>query len=224
MSERTISIRYIEAVDSFVELGRSLSDEEWATRVPCTPIWTARDVLSHVAGVPDDGLAGRVDGVATEPWTASQVERNAGFTVDELLDRMLGQHELFGTAIEQLGEERPPYDCHTHEHDIRQAIGRPGNRESAIIEDAMLLLTQWIELPLELTIRFSDGAIQVVGTPGAERQVELATSPFEVFRSRLGRRTQAQVRGLNWTGASSDIDTIVASWFNFGPSDITIVE
>jgi hypothetical protein len=224
MSERTISIRYIEAVDSFVEFARSLSDEEWATRVPCTPIWTARDVLSHVAGVPDDGLAGRVDGVATEPWTASQVERNAGFTVDELLDRMLGQHELFGAAIEQLGEERPPYDCHTHEHDIRQAIGRPGNRESAIIEDAMLLLTQWIELPLELTIRFSDGAMQVVGTPGAERQVELATSPFEVFRSRLGRRTQAQVRGLNWTGESSDIDTIVASWFNFGPSDITIVE
>jgi hypothetical protein len=224
MSERSIGVRYKEAVESFVEFARTLTAEEWSTHVPCTPIWTVRDVLSHVAGVPDDGLAGRVDGAATDPWTASQVERYADFSVDELLERMLGQHELFGAAIEQMGEQRPPYDCHTHEHDIRQAIGRPGNRETAIIDDAMLLLTQRIELPIELTITFTDGTSQVGGAEGAERQVGLKTSKFEVFRSRLGRRTPEQVRALDWTGGSEDIDIVVASWFNFGPSEITIAE
>jgi hypothetical protein len=224
MRERRIGVRYNEAVGSFVAFARTLTEEEWATHVPCTPTWTARDLLSHVAGVPDDGLAGRVDGAATDPWTASQVERNAAFSVEELLERILIQYELFGAAIEQMGEQRPPYDCHAHEHDIRHAIGRPGNRETAIIDDAMLLLTQRIQSPLELTFNFTDGTSCVAGTPGAQRQVELNTSKFEVFRSRLGRRTLEQVRGLDWSGDASDIDSVVASWFNFGPSQIIIDE
>ena len=131
MTERGIAVRYDEATRSFIDFARTLSDADWATPVPCTPLWTVRDVLSHVSGIPDDGLAGRTDGAATEPWTASQVERNAGFTVDELLERWEGQYEVFGAALEAMGEDRPPYDCHSHEHDIRHALGRPGRRDSA---------------------------------------------------------------------------------------------
>ena len=44
-------------------------------------------MLSHVAGIPDDVFAGRIDGVATDPWTAAQVERNRSLAVDDLLAR-----------------------------------------------------------------------------------------------------------------------------------------
>lgn len=225
MSERGISLRYNEAVDSFIEFARTLSDDDWATPVPCTPLWTVRDVLSHVSGIPDDGLAGRTDGAATEPWTASQVERNAGFGVDELLDRWESQYELFGAAIESMGEERPPYDCHSHEHDVRHAVGRPGNRSSAIIDDAApALLERFALTPVSITVEFDDGSTIPAGRSDADASVVLSTTKFEIFRSVLGRRTPGQVRALDWAGDPATIDVLVADWFTFGPSQIPIIE
>lgn len=225
MGERSIGIRYTEAVESFVEFARTLTEDEWATRVPCTPLWTVRDVLSHVSGLPDDGLAGRTDGAATEPWTQSQVERNAELPIDELLDRLLGQHELFGAAIDQMGEQRPPLDCHTHEHDIRHAIARPGNRDTAIIDDAStMLLVDLARLPVGLTITYDDGTEHVVGAADAEASARLSVSRFDMFRSRLGRRTLDQVRSFEWDGDPEAIDTVVDHWFAFGPSEIIIDE
>lgn len=225
MTERSISIRYSEAVESFVEFARTLTDEEWATHVPCTPLWTARDVLSHVAGVPDDGLSGRVDGAATDPWTQSQVERNADHDVEELLDRLLSQYELFGPAVDAMGEQRPPFDCHTHEHDIRHAIGRPGNRDSAIIDDASeLFLRGLADLIVRLTITYDDGSVHEVGALDATASATLSTSKFEVFRSRLGRRSSDQVRALDWAGDEAAIEAVIAGWFLFGPSEIAIDE
>lgn len=223
MTTRTIGVRYGEATRSFIQLARTLDDADWSVRVPCTPLWTVRDVLSHVAGIPDDGIAGRTDGAATEPWTASQVERNAAFTVEELLDRWEQQYELFGAAIEGMGEERPPFDCHSHEHDVRHALGRPGNRDSAIIDDAApRLLASLADVPVALTIHLDDGSMIETGSGGP--QVELNTSRFEVFRSALGRRSREQVRGLDWSGDAAAIDLAVDGWFTFGPADGPIEE
>ncbi len=225
MNERSIGTRYSEAVTSFVDFARTLTPEEWAMHVPCTPLWTARDVLSHVAGVPDDGLAGRVDGAATEPWTQSQVERNAGLPVDELLDRLMSQYEMFGAAIDQMGEGRPPFDCHSHEHDIRHAIGRPGNRDNAIIHDAgETLLSTLAGLPVGVAITYEDSTTRQAGAAEAAAAATLSISRFEVFRSRLGRRTLDQVRALGWGGDAEAIDAVIAEWFVFGPSDIEIDE
>lgn len=225
MGERNTSVRYNEAATSFIGLARTLSDDDWATPVPCTPGWTVRDVLSHVAGVPDDGLNGRVDGAATEPWTASQVERNAHFTVDELLTRWESQYELFGAAVNDMGEDRPPYDCHTHEHDVRHALARPANRESSIIDDAAVaLLGSLSEVPVIITVDFGDGTSRVTGRPGSEAGVGLSISKFELFRSRLGRRTAQQARSMAWSGPSAAIDAVLAKWFVFGPSQIEIIE
>ncbi len=225
MTERSISIRYREAVESFVDFARTLTPEDWAVRVPCTPLWTARDVLSHVAGVPDDGLAGRVDGAATEPWTQSQVERNAGLGVEELLDRLLGQYELFGSAIDQMGEGRPPFDCHSHEHDLRHALGRPGNRDSGIIGDAAeIFLAGLASTSVRMTIDYGDGVLRVVGATDSPMQVSLAISKFEMFRSRLGRRSRDQVRNLDWSGDDIAVDAAVDGWFLFGPSEAAIDE
>jgi uncharacterized protein (TIGR03083 family) len=225
MSERTTSTRYNEAVESFIELARTLSPEDWATPVPCTPLWTVRDVLSHASGIPDDAFAGRMDGAVTEPWTASQVERNAAFSVDELLVRWESQYQQFGKIIEEMGEIRPPIDCHSHEHDVRHALARPGNRDSAIIDDASTpLLSSLGGGGVEIVVSYDDGTTVRVGQRGSDNRVSLSTSKFEVFRSRLGRRTIAQVRALDWSGDDEAIDGVVAAWFAFGPSEIDIIE
>ena len=104
MSTRNATIErdYLFAQRSFATLAAGFSDDEWATPVPCCPGWTVRDVLSHVAGIPDDVLAGRLDGVATDPWTAAQVERNRDLAVADLLARWNDQTPGFAAAMQSM--------------------------------------------------------------------------------------------------------------------------
>ena len=40
--------------------------------------WTVKDVVAHLCGACEDILAGRLEGVATDPWTEAQVARFEG--------------------------------------------------------------------------------------------------------------------------------------------------
>ncbi len=224
--ETGIDIHYLAAQRSFVELARTLTEAEWTTPVACTPGWTARDVLSHVSGIPDDALAGRLDGVATAPWTASQVDRNREHSVEDLLARWDEQAPLFAEAIAGMGERRPPIDCHTHEHDVRHALGRPGNRDSGVVRAASAWLVREFGLPL--TVHLHDGRVlhsEAEGVGAAGEGVELTgVSGFELFRSRLGRRTPAQVAAYDWSGPADRRAAVLEAWFAFGPSETDIVE
>jgi uncharacterized protein (TIGR03083 family) len=171
------------------------------TPTPCCPGWTVRDVLSHVAGIPDDAFAGRMDGVASEAWTAAQVERNRDLSVDQLLARWDEQAEPFAAGMTSR-ESRPPFDCHTHEHDVRQAVNRPGNRESRLVAIAAAGLAE----------------------PLREADVSCDLSDFELFRSRLGRRSRAQVEAYPWSGDAPAVAEVIDAWFVFGPSAVDIAE
>lgn len=211
---------YRAAQASFVELASSLSDDEWATPVRCTPGWTARDVLSHVAGVTDDIANGRVEGAATEPWTAKQVERWRGAPVDEMVSRWNAQIDAVADALEAIGERRPPLDCHTHEHDVRDAIGRPGNRDGELIHRIVEQFSiGWQGRPIEIT--FLDGSTTTASGDGEPFRLHGVT-PFEVARSRLGRRSRAQVAAWDWSEPFGDDE--FAAWFAFGPTAVDIVE
>lgn len=218
-----IAARYEFATSSFRDFVGDFTDDDWATPVPCTPAWTARDVLSHVAGLPDDILNGRVEGAATDPWTASQVERNAEFSVAELLARLEEQAPDVGRMLEAIGEARPPFDCQTHEHDLRHALGRPGNRDNIVIasvaEEAGDSLA---ELDASLTIDFTDGPTLVVGAGGDEVGVSLTR--FEYARSRVGRRSAAQLAAYDWSGQPDAVAAVQRSWWVFGVADQDVVE
>lgn len=56
------------------DLARWLDEPQAATTVPTCREWSVHDVVAHVTGIVDDALAGRLDGVATDPWTAAQVD------------------------------------------------------------------------------------------------------------------------------------------------------
>ena len=220
-----IEARYLIAQRSFAELARGLSDDDWATSMPCTPGWTVRDALSHVAGIPDDALAGRMDGAPGEAWTAAQVERNASLTVDELLERWEAQTPQFAAVIQQMGEGRPPFDCHTHEHDVRQALDRPGDRSSALVEAMAADLATIADCPVAITVELADGRVIRSGPTEPEAAVVLTgITAFDVFRSRPGRRSRRQVRAWDWSGTDADVDTVVDRWFVFGPATDPIIE
>ncbi|HYN31479.1 MAG TPA: maleylpyruvate isomerase family mycothiol-dependent enzyme [Ilumatobacteraceae bacterium] len=220
-----IEARYLFAQQSFAEMARGLSDDDWATPMPCTPEWTVRDALSHVAGIPDDALAGRMDGAPGEAWTAAQIERNRSLQVDELLDRWDTQTPVFADVLQQMGEGRPPFDCHTHEHDVRQALGRPGDRSSVLIEAMAAELAAIDDSPVSLTVELVDGRMARSGPSEAASAVTLSgITAFDLFRSRPGRRSRQQVRAWNWSGADADIETVIDHWFVFGPATDPIIE
>src|SRR5678810_745136 len=85
-------------------VAHSLDASEWATPVPCTPLWTVRDVLSHVAGITDDITNGRTEGAASDPWTAAQVERWRDADPGALIDQWNGQIGAIAELLERVGE------------------------------------------------------------------------------------------------------------------------
>jgi uncharacterized protein (TIGR03083 family) len=220
--DRSVEIArwYLDAQRSFVDLSAGFTDDDWATPVPCNPGWTVRDVLSHLAGLADDLTNGRVEGAATAPWTAAQVERWRDTDVGELIARWIEQAPGVGATIEAFAEFRPPIDCHTHEHDVRHALGRPGNRDSELI-DVMAERFDHAPVGRPIEIEYDDAA--VVTLSGEGRPLTLVgVSRFEIVRSRLGRRSRAQVLAYEWTESPTDDE--LAMWFAFGPSDVDIVE
>lgn len=211
---------YLDAQRSFVAVCEGLTESDWATTVPCNPNWTVWDVLSHVAGVTDDIINGRVEGAATDPWTAAQVGRWRDAPRDELMAQWERQIGDAAAAIAAIDEIRPALDCHSHEHDVRHALGRPGNRNSELVR-WMASRFDGIPVGRAVEVEFDDGGgttIAGTGDPLHLRNV----SRFDFVRSRLGRRSSAQVRAYDWSELLPD--DLLAEWFLFGPSPFDIIE
>ncbi len=211
---------YRDVQRSFVELVADLDADQWALPSPCTPEWTVRDVLSHVAGVSIDIVDGNVEGAATDPWTAAQVGRWRDTPVDELIERWNTAIGPAADGIEAFGQPLPIFDCHSHEHDVRTAVGRPGNRDSEamnVIVDALL----HHDFGRPLTIDCTDRAAVTNEGEGESLQLSGVTG-FEVARSRLGRRSRRQVESWDWSESIGD--DVFAAWFRFGPNPVDIVE
>ena len=111
------------------------------------------------------------------------------------------------------------FDVIAHEHDIRNALGDTGGRDVDTVLVAATRLIEAVDGPA-IRVRFRDGATaeSAPATVGVE-PYELTTTPFEVVRFRLGRRTAAQVRSLGW---SKDPTPILDQLFVFGPSTETV--
>ena len=70
-----VAVSYIALRARVIDLLRSTPESSGNIVVPCTPAWTVRQLSAHLVGVPEDILAGRMEGVASDAWTQAQVER-----------------------------------------------------------------------------------------------------------------------------------------------------
>ena len=221
-TDYSIKDLYLESVASFIAFCHVVDDEDWSRPVPCTPAWTVRDVVSHVAGVADDVVNARTDGIATDAWTASQVERNARFELDELLARWESQAEQVADAIADAGQVAAAFDCHEHEHDLRHALDLPGDRDTEVVRVAARGLAEGLGVDFPTSVEV-DGVVltnahEADGREPHREVVLRAMTGFEVFRSRFGRRCRSQVERYAWSGPPERIAITIDNWFIFGPS------
>jgi uncharacterized protein (TIGR03083 family) len=211
-------VLYLDTRTRITDLARSLSADELETKAPATPEWAVRDILCHLSGVLADILAGNLDGVATEPWTAAQVAARCDKSVDEVLDewsangpQVEAMLNTFGSAGTQLVA-----DAVTHEHDIRGALNKPGERDSDAADAAL----QWLVAGLGTRIgeggfpalRLSAGIQEWTLGDGEPSVSVTAPSEFEVLRALIGRRSPTQVAGWKWDGDAGPYLGVLAPW------------
>ena len=208
------------------EVIRSASDDV-ATPVPTCPGWSVKDVVAHVTGVVDDALAGRLDGVATDPWTAAQVDARRDRSASEILDEWNEKAPAFEELLDVIGDpgRQAVFDVVTHEHDIRTATGVGGGRDSDAIAIALdfagrNFVAAAKNAGVDIAIRGDRG--QTFGDPGSASAVVTGTT-FDLVRALSGRRSLDQLREMDWTG---DVDRALPcfTWGPFSPANSPIVE
>lgn len=183
------------------DLVLGLDDDGLATPVPATPAWTVRDLLGHLVGGCEDHVAGADEGAPGDAWTAAHVARLAPLSVGEVLDRW----QLVGPTMEAWIDEDARrwtfsvHDCWVHEHDLRAALGVPRRddeeavRYSASAVWAFRNRCREAGLPVptflvgDEVVLAGDGP--TVGFPDLH----------EVGRVLFGRRSERQVRALEWS-------------------------
>lgn len=220
---------YRETRERVTALVRDLDDEVLRGVVPACPAWTIHDVVAHVTGVCVDIIEGRLEGVATDPWTDAQVAARRGAPIGEIL----AEWNEYAPRCEEIAHLFPDgsdvqwlADLTTHEHDIRGAVGAPGARDSASVAAGFPWLADRFGRSLDARgippLRFvtTEEAELVAGTGDAA--ASLTAPRFELFRALTGRRSAAQIAAMRWDG---DPEPYVAAlaWGPFRPaaSDVT---
>lgn len=169
--------------------------------VPATPEWTVHDVIAHLSGIAEDATSGNMAGAPGDVWTAAQVARGKDRSLGDLLDQWTTLAP-FMEAVFSSPEGAPRlngvFDVHTHEADLRNALGLP--------VDVPADFLGWVAGIFRAG--FAD-AVAAAGLP----PVTVEAADLEWFRGRLGRRTEDEVRGYGW---SADPDPYLDTFFIFG--------
>jgi uncharacterized protein (TIGR03083 family) len=238
---------YLETKEHLLPILRELTADQLETKVPFSPEWSVRDVVAHMASeahalvrdaLPeglfflDEKRRGQRTTVINA-WNAGQLERRRYLSLDEILEEWDRDLPLM---LEALRGERPfasPYpgqdyvavvDLAMHTQDIRNLVGRPGDRESAGVGFALpsfgFVLGQRITevgLPA-LELRY-DGKTRVLGE--GEAGAAVSAGRYELVRALANRRSTAQIRAYQWTGDPEPYLPIIPA---YNPRDDDIVE
>jgi uncharacterized protein (TIGR03083 family) len=211
-------VLYADTRGRITELVRALSPEQEEATVPATPSWRVRDIVAHLSGNLADILAGNLDGVATDPWTAAQVDARRDKTVEAILDewaengpKVEAMLDSFGPAGVQLLA-----DTITHEQDIRGAVGQAGGRDCDAADAALQWLVAIMGDRLAANgapaLRVSAGDQEWTIGPGEPAASVTAPDCFELLRAMIARRSRSQIEGWKWDGDPTPYLDHFAPW------------
>lgn len=220
----TVVYRHLR--ESFGALVSSLDQAQLATIVPQCPAWTVADVLAHVVGVNADFVAGRLEGIGSDEWTAAQVHDRVGRSIAEVRAEWLDLAERVDrvTADDPFTGVRLTADLVTHQLDVLACLGRPQDRATAAVRTGLLRYGPFFcervadaGLP---TVRIVAG-IQVWQSADGDPAAVLTGSAFELLRTFSGRRSTAQVCAMDWAG---DPDPYLAVVTPYGLPEVDVDE
>ncbi len=173
---------YIDFRVRMIAFLRELPEEVANTMVPHCPSWTVQETVSHMVGVPDALLMGDFEGIASDEWTQRQVERHRGFPLSALTDKWEEQADEFLPMLLQIPQpslSQMVFDVVSHEHDVRHAVGQPGNRNSAAVAVGAAFMKNIIVMRKNLDVSTMEN---------------WQISTFEVLRNLGGRRSLEQIK------------------------------
>lgn len=202
---------YRNARASLADLLDGLSADEEATHVPATPGWTVRNLVAHMAGFAIEPATGNLPTEPVQDWMEAVVAKHAETPVTALLSGW----EEHAPMIESLFE--PMYDTVSglvhdtvcHEHDIRSALGRPGNRSGPTLRVAVEQCVNRFRSTLGETgvggaVMLRAGAEEwACGEGPGALTLDLddrTDGQYELYRLLSTRRTADQMRALPWQG------------------------
>lgn len=179
-----------------------------ATIVPACPDWTVHDLCAHLVGVPA-ALVARDNPPPgdNQPW----VDRHVAERADRSLGQLLDEWDEVGPPFEGLMRKLPHafgglvYDAVAHEHDLRGALGRPGDRDGAGVLASLDLVVAIVARDLATngpspgTLRLHAGGREWVVGEG-EPTLSLTTTSFELMRLLGSRRSRDQILAAPWDG------------------------
>lgn len=217
---------YQEARTSMAGIAGDLDPEAQQTRVPACPDWTVKDLIAHVTSIASDLTAGRgpkdLNLIALwDPEVARRreewIEGSMAARRDRSTKEILAEWDEAGPRLEAIlrGEQPAPpgappliewivtTDVGVHQHDLRGAVGLPGDRDSLATG---LSLRSYVEgmrfqspqkgLP---PFRIRAGSREWVVGEG-EPVATVTADPFELARAASGRRSPDQIRAYDWDG------------------------
>lgn len=188
-------------------------DGELDVRVPSCPDWTAHDLVAHCAGIPTALAAGELPDGDLQAWLDGLVAARREVPVTTLADRWRACGEAIRPIVEG-GGGLLVIDVLTHEHDLRGALGRPGDRDTPELRAGLPLFADLlasgvsahglapfaIECPDGTTARSGDGE------PGWTLRVDA----WEASRILGSRRTAAEVLAANAEGDAAPYLAVLA--------------
>jgi uncharacterized protein (TIGR03083 family) len=193
--------------------------DDWSTAVPACPGWSVRDVVAHLAGVAEDWVNGHRSRPPNDAETAAQVARFDGRDVDSIVAVWNSTAAQLDKLAERDGVKLPLADLVVHEHDIRGAIARPGERDSTAVTSVSDQLLTRLRTPTPLLVTVEDAEYHC--GPDGSPEMQLRTTRFEAIRWRTGRRSRSQLAAMDW---SADPAPLLDHLYLFGPAAADLVE
>jgi uncharacterized protein (TIGR03083 family) len=195
---------YRKAAVRIAGLVRDLGPDELARPVPATPRWTVGDLVCHLTGVAGDAVNGTMAGAPGEEWSAAHVQARRGRPMAEVLEEWAGYGEpLTGTFTS--GHPLAfilVADVLSHEHDLRGALGVPGDRSDPVVAEVAGRFLRGVGRRLDEAgvppLRVVAGGRETVAGSGEPAATVEVVDDWELMRGLTGRRTEDELRAWRW--------------------------
>lgn len=123
-------------------------DSESRRVVSACPDRTVSALVSHMMGINEDILAGRMGGFTSDAWTQAHVDRHLGESIPSLADaweRITRDFDVILPTVPAPRNSQLVMDAVTPEFDLRYAVGSTEARDSDAIDVALRWLLDRIE-------------------------------------------------------------------------------